>query len=88
MTFELPDGPAEGDEAGFEGPCGSTSGRDRAAELYFIGRMQASVAQAQASSDALARLAYFELAGRYSVAALAAGLRPAGCRLSDRARSL
>ena len=39
---------------------------------YFVRRMQASVAAAEAAADSLARLIHFELAGRYSLAALAA----------------
>lgn len=42
-------------------------------EGYFTGRMLASVARAAASADSLAKLAHYELAGRYSLAALAAG---------------
>lgn len=81
MTFELPRGGATGDGSGFDGGCEP----DRIAELYFIRRMRDSVAQAESSSDASARLVHFELAGRYSVAALAASLRPdpAACGLSD-----
>lgn len=41
-------------------------------EGYFVRRMQASVAAAEAAADSLARLIHFDLAGRYSVAALAA----------------
>ncbi|HEX9946583.1 MAG TPA: hypothetical protein VGA98_03490 [Allosphingosinicella sp.] len=39
---------------------------------YFLARMAASLASAQAAASSIARLAHFELAGRYSVAALAA----------------
>lgn len=41
-------------------------------ETYFIRRMHASVALAGAAADSLAKLVHFDLAGRYSVAALAA----------------
>jgi hypothetical protein len=41
-------------------------------ELYLLDRMAASVARAEATASSRAKLAYFELAGRYSVAALAA----------------
>ena len=48
-------------------------------ELYLLDRMAASVARAEATASSRAKLAYFELAGRYSVAALAATRPGAGC---------
>lgn len=53
--------------------CNAAKERALADENYFEGRMHASVALAEASADSTARLVHFELAGRYSVAALAAG---------------
>ena len=48
-------------------------------ELYLLDRMAASVARAEATASSRAKLAYFELAGRYSVAALAATRPASGC---------
>jgi hypothetical protein len=45
-------------------------------EDYFLSRMEASLASARAAPGSIARLAHFELAGRYSVAAVAAGRSP------------
>lgn len=39
-------------------------------EAYFIGRMRASLEMAQNAAGSTARLIHFELAGRYSVAAV------------------
>lgn len=44
-------------------------------EDYFLARMAASVASAQAAATSIAKLAHFELAGRYSIAALTARRR-------------
>ncbi|HEX8449288.1 MAG TPA: hypothetical protein VF652_06825, partial [Allosphingosinicella sp.] len=60
--------------------CSDPMERARADEGYFRARMLESVERAGASADSLARLAYYELAGRYSLAALAAG----GGRSPDR----
>jgi hypothetical protein len=38
-------------------------------EAYFLGRMRAAQATAEAAADAVARLVHFDLAGRYSIAA-------------------
>jgi hypothetical protein len=38
-------------------------------EAYFLARMRSSLAEAEASRDAVAKLVHFDLAGRYSVAA-------------------
>ena len=60
--------------------CADLIEQARADEGYFKARMIASVQRAAASADSLARLAHYELAGRYSLAALAAGGRPGqGC---------
>lgn len=61
-----------GGEPGRSVGCDAVLEKARADELYFTGRMLASVARARASADSLARLAHYELAGRYSVAALTA----------------
>ena len=53
--------------------CADLLEQARAEEHYFRARMLASVQRAAASADSLARLAHYELAGRYSLAALAAG---------------
>ena len=53
--------------------------KNAAEERYLLGRMAASVEQAEATASSRAKLAYFELAGRYSVAALAAKRPSAGC---------
>lgn|GEM_PF-3649113 len=53
--------------------CSASDEQDGSDEGYFLGRMHASVAQAGASANSIARLVYFELAGRYSIAVLAAG---------------
>ena len=45
-------------------------------QAYFLGRMAASVATAEAEANAVAKLIQFELAGRYSVAAARAAARP------------
>jgi hypothetical protein len=45
-------------------------------EDYFLSRMEASLASARAAAGSIARLAHFELAGRYSVAALAVRRSP------------
>ena len=50
-----------------------------AEELYLLDRMAASTARAEATASSRAKLAYFELAGRYSVAALAAKRPDAAC---------
>jgi hypothetical protein len=42
---------------------------------YFTGRMRASLAMAEAAAGAVAKLIHFELAGRYSVAAVQAEAR-------------
>ena len=42
-------------------------------ENYFVRRMHASSALARSAADSVARLIHFELAGRYSIAAVAAG---------------
>jgi hypothetical protein len=55
--------------------CTELTNRARADEGYYRARMLASVERAGASADSLARLAHYELAGRYSLAALAAGDR-------------
>lgn len=78
MILEL-DGFASG---GFElerdhGPCSearrhAVQGRAQADEVYFLSRMHGSVARAGASADSIVRLVHYELAGRYSVAAVAA----------------
>jgi hypothetical protein len=61
--------------------CGSADpaadGQASADARYFAGRMHASVARAEASANSIARLIHFELAGRYSVAVMAASRRPA-----------
>jgi hypothetical protein len=45
-------------------------------EAYFLGRMRAAHAMAEAAADAVAKLVHFDLAGRYSIAARrAAGRR-------------
>jgi hypothetical protein len=44
-------------------------------EAYFLGRMKASQAMAEAAGDALAKLVHFDLAGRYSIAARRAAAR-------------
>jgi hypothetical protein len=56
--------------------CEESREQARADEGYFKGRMFESVERAGASADSLARLVHYELAGRYSVAALAARGRP------------
>jgi hypothetical protein len=60
----------------------SAIGVGRADEGYYIGRMAESLARAGQAADSLAKLVHYDLAGRYSVAALAARRRPspAGCR--------
>lgn len=45
-------------------------------QAYFLRRMRASVAMAEAASSAMAKLAHFELAGRYSAAAAQASSLP------------
>ena len=64
--------------------CADPIEQARSDEGYFRARMLASVERAGASADSLARLAHYELAGRYSLAALAA----AGRRSPDRCRPL
>lgn len=44
-------------------------------EAYFLGRMRASLANAEASADAVAKLVHFDLAGRYSIEARRAAAR-------------
>lgn len=78
MTLALEALEPEGDgaacgESSRSAACNAAKERAPADESYFVGRMHASVALAQASADSTARLVHFELAGRYSVAALAAG---------------
>ena len=38
-------------------------------KLYLLGRLRASITMASRAAESAARLAHFELAGRYSVAA-------------------
>jgi hypothetical protein len=45
-------------------------------QAYWLGRKRASLVNARGADSAEARLAHFELAGRYSVKAAAADLRP------------
>lgn len=42
-------------------------------EIYFLGRMHASLAMARNAASSAARLVHLDLAGRYSVAAAQAG---------------
>lgn len=51
-------------------------GQGRADEDYFLSRMHGSVARAGLSTDSIAKLVHYELAGRYSVAALGARRNP------------
>lgn len=60
-------------EAGRSVDCTAVVEKAQADAGYFAGRMLESVARAGASADSLARLAHYELSGRYSIAALAAG---------------
>ena len=53
--------------------CNAVRERAQVDENYFMGRMHASVARAEHSAESIAKLVHYELAGRYSVAALAAG---------------
>ena len=39
-------------------------------EAYLIARMKASLAMARATTESVARLIHYELAGRYSLAAV------------------
>ena len=41
-------------------------------QIYFLGRMRDTLAMAKASGSSMAKLIHFDLAGRYSVAAVQA----------------
>lgn len=69
---ELGSGAARG-EAVPIARCNAVRDRAEADAHYFMGRMHESVARAAASADSSAKLVHYELAGRYSVAALGAG---------------
>jgi hypothetical protein len=70
------DGSTGGTEAARNLDCAYLLEQARAEEGYFRARMLESVRRAGESADSLARLAHYELAGRYSLAALATGGRP------------